>query len=541
MTKWILYIVTLWLVAFTFLPEGYFFENLKHSFCWEPAKIYHHDDYDDTVRLSFIQPTSHPQLSTPNFQLSSFPTFQLSSHPDPYFKVFANPSGSYPSEEDQIKYYQSQSQEHLALIPTSVKYKQPEKIETLPFARYATEDHLGRRSHVHSAIHFDKDTSRLPILSLIVEEDDFFSEDKGIYVRGMKSWERQDKWQKPWWEWPANYKQRGMEWERAASFLLLNKNGEMIWDELVGLRIHGNATRAYPQKSIRITFRDSYGTDEVKNKKHLSGGWTKKISAFIVRNGGNDWDFTLCRDVLQHEIALDLGLVAQDHHSVRMYLNGVYWGIHNLRPRVNKTFLAEFLDIKKSQVSLCKEGKAKYDCKDEPVDHFFEALEREDPWNNIDQSSVFNYLALEIFAANTDWPENNVMWTVNKERMWIPIVKDMDYGLGYPGPDQVKKNMFEILSQSNAEIAQLYQEIVAHEKTKNPFIAHFQQLLENELSEDNWLKHLNQLEKVLTPEMKHHTLRWRKFSFEEWQNNLEAIQTFISKRKKVLLDQLKEL
>lgn len=516
-----LYIFAFWTVAFWLLPDGYFYKEIQQIFGVGPEKIFPHDDYDDQSPLNFDDQG------------------RLLKHPSPYFKIFADKNGERPDVNDLIKPpFQTADNSKWAYIPTSVKWKMPEEVETLPYLRYATEDQLGRRSHTHSWIAYDGDSSRLPILSLITEKEGLFDLKNGIYIRGLKSWDPPEKWQQPWWEWPANYKQRGMKWEREASWLLMDRKGETLWEENLGIRIHGNATRAFPQKSLRLTFRKMYGGDEVKNKEQLKGAWPKKISAFVLRNGGNDWDFTLIRDVLQHQVALEMGLLAQDHYSVRVYLNGVYWGIHHLRPRVNKTFLAEMLDVKKKHVSLYKEGKAKYDGNDYPVKDFFKALASDDIWKHLHRDKIFNYLALQIFTANTDWPENNVMWTVDKKGKWFPIVKDMDYGLGYTGPEQFKTNMFKVLEKSRSNIAKVYQHILNNPQDKADFFQNFQELLTTHLHPEQWNKHLDEITQNLSQEIPHHCKRWRKFTPNQWQNNIKAIQQFIQLRHKLLQQEI---
>jgi hypothetical protein len=66
---------------------------------------------------------------------------------------------------------------------------------------------------------------QLPVISIVTDEDNFFDYYKGIYVPGKVG----DDWRlsNPGTEWnggrPANYNQRGIEWERAAHFEMLRR------------------------------------------------------------------------------------------------------------------------------------------------------------------------------------------------------------------------------------------------------------------------------------------------------------------------------
>jgi hypothetical protein len=93
----------------------------------------------------------------------------------------------------------------------------------------------------------------------------------------------------PWWEYPSNYLWRGSDSERPAHIEFmepLEKNGFIA---KVGVRIHGNATRGFAQKSLRICFRNEYGQTELNYDLFATGKVTKHNS-FILRNSGNDWE-----------------------------------------------------------------------------------------------------------------------------------------------------------------------------------------------------------------------------------------------------------
>jgi len=112
---------------------------------------------------------------------------------------------------------------------------------------------------------------------------------------------------------PANYNQRGRQWERPAYIEFFDKDVNEAYNHSVGIRIHGGWSRANPRKSIRIYSRSRYGTgDRLEypffedhrargNQDHLIMNY-KRI---LLRNSGNDFDHTLYRDALMTELVKD--------------------------------------------------------------------------------------------------------------------------------------------------------------------------------------------------------------------------------------------
>ena len=60
-------------------------------------------------------------------------------------------------------------------------------------------------------------------------------------------------------------KKRGVQWERPVSVNLLEVDGSGFQIN-AGLRIHGQHSRTYPKKSMRLYFRSDYGKGKLKYK-----------------------------------------------------------------------------------------------------------------------------------------------------------------------------------------------------------------------------------------------------------------------------------
>jgi len=120
----------------------------------------------------------------------------------------------------------------------------------------------------------------LPVVSIIVEPGDLLDYEKGIDVPG-NFFDPTNLL--PFWT--GNYYQKGSEWERRAVVEYL-ENGELKYRTDVGLRIHGEFTRSFPIKSLRLYARNKEG--EFTYPFFGRKGYKK----LILRNSGNDWEAT---------------------------------------------------------------------------------------------------------------------------------------------------------------------------------------------------------------------------------------------------------
>jgi hypothetical protein len=116
----------------------------------------------------------------------------------------------------------------------------------------------------------------LPVLSLTAPAHSLFDSEYGIYVPGAlydSLGFGDDVWGRP----HANYFQRGEEWEREASIEWFD-DGRQIFQQDIGVRIHGGGSRVLPQKSLRLYARSDYGQTHFP-APGLPGGALQRIQA----------------------------------------------------------------------------------------------------------------------------------------------------------------------------------------------------------------------------------------------------------------------
>lgn len=403
-------------------------------------------------------------------------------------------------------------------------------------------------SKVKNFIVFDKFTKTdLNIISLSLDESFWFDEYNGKSMLG-KSYENAKKTANPWWAWDANFRDDGESSEDYAGFEFIDgSTGQRIFDTNVLLKLHGNASRAFAQKSLRVS------DDEYRGSKRLVlPVFNDRVSfnSFNLRNSGNDWGNTMFADVFMHQIAGRLGLDVQRSEPVHVLINGHYWGVLNLRERFDKTYFKEKYSV--DDLALIEldtkldEGKDK-DFRDYKsllnrlkqlnTDAAYKLLDKE-----IDIDNFINYIIVETFFANSDWPKNNVKtYRLGKKDKWKWMIYDMDYGLSYV-ENAANKNMFEHLNESEAYTAQLFKFALGLPKFKEQFKRVAHELLKTELTASRLQSTYDEITKLYENAIEYQIARWQKpYSVTSWNINVKDNRDFLQKRVEVYSSHLKDL
>ncbi|MAJ90629.1 MAG: hypothetical protein CMF40_00370, partial [Legionellales bacterium] len=270
----------------------------------------------------------------------------------------------------------------------------------------------------------------LPAIFISTDNNSFFDEDTGMYVMGPNA-----EWQFPYFG--ANFWE---DWERPIHFEILEVDGSG-YNANAGAKIFGGWSRAFPQKSLSIFSRSYLGPSSF-DYPLFPDSETSSYEAFVIRNSGNDWESTVLRDGFTTSLAHDLDIDLQKYRPTILFINGEFWGIQNLREKVNEHFLSSKHSIAPEHIDLLDlEG-----INDENIVHgtnsdykilldYLNDQDMSEPIvqnaleNWIDIESYMSYQAFQIFVDNRDWPGNNIkFWRDHRVGgKWRWILYDTDF------------------------------------------------------------------------------------------------------------------
>jgi len=249
------------------------------------------------------------------------------------------------------------------------------------------------------------DLRSIPTMSLVLDPDDLWDETTGIY---------------------ANSLSEGVAWERAASVELIGTDGSTQFQVDAGVRIHGGWGRRLSQNSkhsFRLLFKGEYGPTKLRYP--LFGDQAAdEFDTLVLRAGFNDsWrnsssNATYLQDRWAAETQLAMGGYAPHGTWVHLYVNGLYWGLYNPVERPNAAFAASYLGGEKEDYDAYRtngliDGNAgawnqlQY-LINSPASNYT-AIK-----NMLDTPAFIDYLMVNHFGANWDWPHNN--WYASRRR-----------------------------------------------------------------------------------------------------------------------------
>jgi hypothetical protein len=272
----------------------------------------------------------------------------------------------------------------------------------------------------------------LPIVSISMAPDYLWDNTIGIYTDGTNGIEGACS------TGPVNWYQN---WYRHGDFELFTPGGEKQFDYSVDIRIGGYCSRRRPQKTLVLKARDEYGSSTIKedmfpNKRNQSFG------GLFLRNSGTDWNNTHFRDGFMQTLVIgQMDIDYLEYQPTIVFLNGEYWGIQNLREKIDGDYIKSNYAIKKSEIDLLERRETVLEGSNEHFNTYLDNLSKIDRskpeamefiQQHIDVQEFINYFVANIYYANTDWPGANTKWWRERssEGKYRWILYDTDWGFG---------------------------------------------------------------------------------------------------------------
>lgn len=281
----------------------------------------------------------------------------------------------------------------------------------------------------------------LPVISLSLAPAELFDFDRGLYMLGriFVDWRRDHPTEPLTGHTPANYTQRGPDWERAAHFEYFSPDGTPAVVRDIRLDIQGQSSRSFRQKSLGLKVAGNPIQYELFPglRRHGDGTPLQEFRHLRLRNSGNDWAYTLFRDALCHRLAEGLLVDTQAYQPVEVFLDGEYWGVHNLREQRDADYYQSHYGVPRAATVICfsdgslVEGVAGGN---EPFIKLREFAGSHDlavaenyavVARQIDVRNFILYHAACIYFGNADWPHNNL-------EVWRDRTGPVDGGAVYP-------------------------------------------------------------------------------------------------------------
>ena len=408
----------------------------------------------------------------------------------------------------------------------STLYNNPISIEntTVLKARAFSENKLP--GEIFMSTYFINEENHLPTVSLIAEPETLWDEDIGIYIN--------------------EFKQR----EIPVNIQYFNDNSEIQFSASAGARLGGENIWMKPQKPFTIYTRGRFGQDYI-NYQLFDNKQIANFSRFVFRNGGDDWEETLIRDPMTESIVAGMmrcGYMAYTPSS--LFLNGNYWGIHNIREKFNKTYFFENYGADPNNIDHLEYGSTLDGIKLLIVEgdfiHYNNMIDfiTSNDLNNIenylqvmqwmDIDSFIDHVIMTAYCANTSWKHNREWWRPRSNNgKWKWLIVDLDRGFNVFNSN---RNLLDDLKEDY----ELFNYLLQSDIFYNRFIQRSAAHLNNTFTSNRINNIVDSLSFRIAPEMHKHVSRWSNdggiSSVSDWEEELNEIKQFSSDRSNNVID-----
>ena len=451
--------------------------------------------------------------------------------------IFSNDGGSFTGElnlslsgtsgNEIIRYTLDASEPN----DNSLVYSSPININKTTVFRAKVFEPGHIPSHTQSRVYIYNVNHTLPIVSLISDPHNLFDNDEGIYVFG-------DSFDQNYPHFGANFWE---DWERPIHVSIYENNSNYETSFNGGIKIFGGWSRGQAQRSFSIFARGKYGNSEINYRLFPQLDYSE-FQSFILRNSGQDWLRTSIKDAALTSLLDGTGLDYQSYRPVVTYLNGMYWGIYNMREKVNEHFIASKHNIDSEEIDLLTNNSELVHGTTSDYDELVNFIYS----NNLSVTNNYNYVkdridinnyiiyqVSQIYFNNHDWPGNNIKYWKSKGGKWRWIIYDTDFGFGsHPSWLGYNFNTLEFALSPNGPnwpnppwSTLLFRKMVQNQEFRNKFINRFADELNSRFLPQRFSNHIDSLIDNIKVEIPSHFNRWKNhvqnWNYEDYVNDMK--------------------
>lgn len=341
----------------------------------------------------------------------------------------------------------------------------------------------GQPADTTTQTYFIGENVSMPVVALTVNHHDMFDSSAGLYATGDLNQGGQGQWSmggmgmgggnvtdnnNPKCTEPCEQANFWKDTELPVHVEYFEKGSsttEKTWEIDAGISIIGNWSRYKPKKSVAIKMdNDDWGDKVLKYSFFKTRPEAKKMKSFNLRNNGNRFWTDYIGDAMMTALMEGTDVDYQRSLQVVVFYNGEYFGIHDLRERLNRSFVEtnygidsksiNMIKIKGNQLEASGTNGASYQEYQQVANQITNGNFAGDNNQSYEQlktkinlNSFAQYMLAEMYYHNGDWPENNVRAWGGNGNPFKFVAFDTDHGFGFSpgisGFDVTSQNMFQ--------------------------------------------------------------------------------------------------
>ena len=417
----------------------------------------------------------------------------------------------------------------------SKKYNAPITINKTTVIKAITVKKGLIESDIVSRTFFVNDKHDIAIVSLSTESANLFG-NNGIYT---------------------NYR---MGKEKPISFEFYESDGSLGVMFNGGVKLVGQDSREFAQKSMAIYLRKEYGRQEVTYPFFENN--INTFSSFTLRNSGEDViDMKMKDAFLVQTIKGQMNIDYQDYRPVAVYINGNYWGLYFIREKINESYISNHYGVDEDNIDLIKgiaNVRAGTITNYNKMVNYLKTHNMKDKKNyeyiktQIDIEELADYWIFQSYYNNTDTGNIRFWRAHDGSTKWRWVLFDLDWCM-YPSTYRQIRFGYPTLPNGHG-VGNWFPTTITYNLWKNDefrdlYLKRFAYHLKNTFKPERLSKILDEVSSMVRSEMPKQINRWHDelskqgygsvSSVSAWDKKLNLMKTMLQNRYKLVISNLK--
>jgi hypothetical protein len=337
------------------------------------------------------------------------------------------------------------------------------------------------------------------------------------------------------------------DWKKPCYFEFFDTSHAPILSQYSGIKVDGGAggSRSLPQTSFRIEpDNDAFGDGLVEYPLIPRHPERDTYETFYLRNGSNMWNVLPYKDAFMVRTTEGTEVEHVAYTPVEVWLNGEYWGLYELREKLDEGHFQYTHLIDKEDQDLLSMSywyglvlrtlQGSDEEWHEMIDYLYNYPTPTDTnfWDVadsiLDLTHFTDYIIAETWLGNTDWPWNNIKIYRDHggDNKWKYALIDVEWGLGYGWTNEASDLISYVKNDYNYYTSPIIT-LLENEKYRNYFINRYADLMNTTYLPERTLAMEDSIYNVIVEVLPRQLERWgggdipgEMAVFEDYRNTL---------------------
>jgi hypothetical protein len=305
-----------------------------------------------------------------------------------------------------------------------------------------------------------------------------------------------------------------------------------------------------PEKGLRLLADTSLGEKYINFSPFINKHFAAYRSV-VIRASGNDQNITRIKDMTISSVERDLGLDYMDYRPAILLINGEYWGIYNLREKVNAEYLFYNRGAPKNSLTtlIGYDGEnnreyhqlLKYTALNFPQQSAIDSVN-----TMMDLENYLNYIILQLHIKNNDSKGNIRFWkskALDDRWRWIFYDADLSCEPANANVNFIKERISPVRTEWHNPpwVTVLLRNLLSQPEIKNLFINQYCFLMGTVLNKDSLQNRVEKFASIIRPEIPFHIKRRGGISRanqKNWETHISRFKYFFELREPAVYEHI---